>query len=322
MKNLIFSAALAALLLACASAPQRNEPVEEARSAVQKLSQEPLAQQAASTDIEAARNILQQADMALQQRKSPEEVNHLAYLALRHAQAGQERVAAARARQEVAQAEQERNRIVLQTRERETQQARSEADRAKNAAESAKSAAETRERETQQAERETQQARSEAEIAKGAAQTAQSQLANARQELQDLQAKQTDRGMIVTLSDVLFDSGRATLKPGADRALERLAQFLKANPRTRVVVEGHTDSVGSEAYNEELSQRRAQAVTEALSARGVPADQYQAKGLGKAYPVASNETPAGRQQNRRVEIVFSDESGRFAQGPSSEPIRR
>ena len=287
MKNLILSAALAALLLACASAPQRNESVEEARSEVQKLSQEPLAQQAASTDIEAARNILQQADMALQQRKSPEEVNHLAYLALRHAQAGQARVAAARARQEVAQAEQERNRIVLQTRERETQQARSEA-----------------------------------EIAKGAAQSAQSQLANARQELQDLQAKQTDRGMIVTLSDVLFDTGRATLKPGADRALDRLAQFLKANPRTRVIVEGHTDSVGSEAYNEELSQRRAQAVTVALSARGVPADQYQAKGLGKAYPVASNETPAGRQQNRRVEIVFSDESGRFAQGPSSEPIRR
>ena len=287
MRNLILCAALAVLLLACASAPQRNESVEEARSEVQKLSQEPLAQQAASTDIEAARNNLQQADMALQQRKSPEEVNHLAYLALRHAQAGLARVEAARARQEVAQAEQERNRIVLQTRERETQQARSEA-----------------------------------ETAKGAAQSAQSQLANARQELQDLQAKQTDRGMIVTLSDVLFDSGRATLKPGADRALDRLAQFLKANPRTRVIVEGHTDSVGSEAYNEELSHRRAQAVTEALSARDVPADQYQAKGLGKAYPVASNETPAGRQQNRRVEIVFSDESGRFAEGPSPEPIRR
>jgi outer membrane protein OmpA-like peptidoglycan-associated protein len=294
VKNLILSAALAAVLLACVTVPQRNESLEEARTEVQKLSQEPLAQQAASTDVEAARNILQQADMALQQRKPPEEVNHLAYLALRHAQAGQARVAAARARQEVAQAEQERNRIVLQTRERETQQAKSEAERAKNTAESAKSAAET----------------------------AQSQLASAQRELQDLQAKQTDRGVIVTLSDVLFDTGRATLKPGADRALDRLAQFLKANPRTHVIVEGHTDSVGSEVYNEELSQRRAQAVTEALSARGVPADQYQAKGLGKAYPVASNETPAGRQQNRRVEIVFSDESGRFAEGPSSEAIRR
>ena len=143
--------------------------MEEARSEVQKLSQEPLAQQAASTDIEAARTSLQQADTALQQGKSPDEVNYLAYLALRHAQAGQARVAAARARQEFAQAEQERNRIVLETRERETQRAQSE-------------------------------------------------LANTRQELRDLQAKQTERGMIVTLGDVLFDSGRATLKPGADRA--------------------------------------------------------------------------------------------------------
>jgi outer membrane protein OmpA-like peptidoglycan-associated protein len=294
VKNLILSAALAALLLACASAPQRNESVEEARTEVQKLSQQPLAQQAASTDIEAARSSLQQADTALQQRKSPDEVNHLAYLALRHAQAGQARVAAAAARQEVAQAEQERNRVVLQTRERETQRARSEAETAK----------------------------SQAETAKNEAQAVQSQLESARQQLQDLQAKQTERGMVVTLGDVLFDTGRATLKPGAERALERLAQFLRTNPGTRIIVEGHTDSVGSEAYNEELSQRRAQAVTEALRARGVPADQYQAKGLGKAYPVASNETPAGRQQNRRVEIVFSDASGRFAEGPSADPVRR
>ncbi len=301
MKNLILSAALAALLLACASAPQRNESVEEARTEVQKLSQQPLAQQAASTDIEAARSSLQQADTALQQRKSPDEVNHLAYLALRHAQAGQARVAAAAARQEVAQAEQERNRVVLQTRERETQRARSEAETAKSQAETAKSQAET---------------------AKNEAQAVQSQLDSARQQLQDLQAKQTERGMVVTLGDVLFDTGRATLKPGAERALERLAQFLRTNPGTRIIVEGHTDSVGSEAYNEELSQRRAQAVTEALRARGVPAEQYQAKGLGKAYPVASNETPAGRQQNRRVEIVFSDASGRFAEGPSADPVRR
>jgi outer membrane protein OmpA-like peptidoglycan-associated protein len=294
VKNLILSAALAALLLACATAPPRNESLEEARMEVQKLSQEPLAQQAASTDVEAARNILQQADLALQQRKPADEVNHLAYLALRHAQAGEARVATATARQEVAQAEQERNRIVLQTRERETQRARNEAESSK----------------------------SEAESARSTAQAAQSQLASAQQELRDLQAKQTERGMVMTLGDVLFDTARATLKPGAERSLDRLAQFLKSNPGTRIIVEGHTDSVGSAAYNEELSQRRAQAVTEALSAKDVPPDQYQAKGLGKAYPVASNETPAGRQQNRRVEIVFSDTSGRFAEGPSAEPSRR
>jgi len=167
-------------------------------------------------------------------------------------------------------------------------------------------------------EREAQAARSEAETAKNTAQASQSQLANARQELQDLQAKQTQRGMVVTLSDVLFDTGRATLKPGADRALDRLAQYLKDNPNVRVLIEGHTDSRGSSAYNEELSQRRAQAVAEALSERGVPGDRYVAKGLGKEYPVASNSTAAGQQQNRRVEIVLSDESGRFAQGPQDQ----
>jgi len=115
------------------------------------------------------------------------------------------------------------------------------------------------------------------------------------------------------LSDVLFDTGQATLKPGADRALDRLAQFLKDSSGTDVLIEGHTDSVGTDDYNLALSQRRAQAVADALSSRGVATDRVQTKGLGKAYPVASNDTQAGRQQNRRVEIVFSDESGRFAQ---------
>jgi outer membrane protein OmpA-like peptidoglycan-associated protein len=119
--------------------------------------------------------------------------------------------------------------------------------------------------------------------------------------------------MVMTLSDVLFDTAQATLKPGADRAVDRLAQFLKDSPGTHVLIEGHTDSVGSDDYNVALSERRAQAVADALTARGVSADRIQTKGLGKSYPVATNDTQAGRQQNRRVEIVFSDTSGRFAQ---------
>jgi outer membrane protein OmpA-like peptidoglycan-associated protein len=273
VKKLIISAGVVALVAACASAPQRSEQLEQARAEVQTLSADPLAQQAASTDIEAARAQLQQADTALQQKKPPEEVDQYAYLALRHAQAGEARVAEAQARQQVARGEQERNRVVVQARERETQHAQSE-------------------------------------------------LASARQELQALQAKQTDRGMVMTLSDVLFDTGRSTLKPGADRDLDRLAQALKDNSNTRVMIEGHTDSVGSDSYNEELSQRRAQAVADALRMRGVASDRYEAKGLGKSFPVASNDTNAGRQQNRRVEIVFSDDAGRFAQGGSQNSSSR
>lgn len=273
MKKLIVSAGLVALVAACASAPQRSEQLEQARAQVQTLSADPLAQQAASSDIEAARANLQQADTALQQKKPPATVDQFAYLALRHAQAGEARVAETRARQEVARGEQERNRVVVQSRERETQKAQSE-------------------------------------------------LAGARQEILALQAKQTDRGLVMTLSDVLFDTGRSTLKPGADRDLDRLAQALKDNSNTRVMIEGHTDSVGSDSFNEVLSQRRAQAVADALRTRGVSSERYEAKGLGKSFPVASNDTPAGRQQNRRVEIVFSDDAGRFAQSGSQSSSSR
>jgi len=286
VNKLITVSALAAVLAACASAPQRNDQLEQARAEVQAFTADPMAQQAAGNDIDQARTSLNQADSAFQQKRPPEEVNQLAYLALRHAQAGEARIAEARARQEVAKAQDERNRIQLQAREREAENAKSEAATARNTA-----------------------------------QAAQSELANARQELNDLQAKQTDRGMVMTLSDVLFDTGRATLKPGATRDLDRLAQALKDNANTRVKIEGYTDSVGSMAYNQGLSERRAQAVADALEVRGVPPDRYQVEGLGKEYPVASNNTPEGRQQNRRVEIVFSDNAGRFAEGPQHSTPR-
>jgi outer membrane protein OmpA-like peptidoglycan-associated protein len=139
-------------------------------------------------------------------------------------------------------------------------------------------------------------------------------LANAQQQLADLQAKKTDRGVVVTLGDVLFDTGQATLKPGANLALNRFAAFLSAIPQTWISVEGHTDSRGSDEYNEVLSERRARAVAAELISRGISPDQLQTLGRGKGCPVASNDTPEGRQQNRRVEIVFSDAAGHFAQG--------
>ena len=121
----------------------------------------------------------------------------------------------------------------------------------------------------------------------------------------------------MTLGDVLFDTGQATLKPGAMESISRLSTYLTQNPNTKVLIEGHTDSVGSDDYNIGLSERRARAVATELESRGVPDSQIQTLGRGKDMPVASNSTPAGRQQNRRVEIVFSDASGRFAQGATA-----
>lgn len=287
MKKIITVIGVAGVLSACASAPQRNDQLEQARAEVQTLAADPMAQQAASSDLDQARASLNQADSAFQQKRPAEQVNQLAYLALRHAQSGEARISEARARQEVAKAQDERNHIQLQAREREAEAAKADAATARNTAAAA-----------------------------------QSELANARQELNDLQAKQTDRGMVMTLSDVLFDTGKATLKPGATRDLDRLAQALKDNQNTRVKIEGYTDSVGSESYNLELSQRRAQAVADALQSRGVPADRYEVEGLGKEFPVATNDTSAGRQQNRRVEIVFSDDAGRFAAGETAHTNRR
>lgn len=285
MRTSILATCIAGALAACVTTPQSDSQVEAARAAVRQLGDEPRAAQDADRDLQAARRALQNADDALQQHRPPAVVDHYAYLAQRHAEAGEARVQAALAQSQLARAQDERNRILL-----------------------AQRAAEAR------------AAHAQAQSAQAEAESAQSQLAQAQQQLQDLQAKQTDRGTVVTLGDVLFDTAGATLKPGADLSLGRLATYLQAHPDTRVRIEGHTDSRGSDDYNQGLSQRRAQAVAAALEARGIPADSITAIGRGKSFPVASNDTPAGRQQNRRVEIVFSDNAGRFAQ--SDEPTRR
>ncbi len=137
-------------------------------------------------------------------------------------------------------------------------------------------------------------------------QAAESQVDTLRQQLADLQAQQTERGIVLTVGDVLFDVGLATLKPGAINEIVRLAQFLQENPDRRVTIEGHTDSTGSLATNLVLSQRRAEAVADALVAAGVPRQRITATGLGPDFPVANNATAAGRQQNRRVEVVIEN----------------
>ena len=125
------------------------------------------------------------------------------------------------------------------------------------------------------------------------------------QELAALKAGQTDRGLVLTLGDVLFAVNQATLTPGAMHNRATLVTFLKAHPERRVTIEGYTDSTGSASSNLELSQRRAEAVRHFLLHNGIEASRLTATGYGEASPVAPNTTAAGRLQNRRVEVVIS-----------------
>ena len=125
--------------------------------------------------------------------------------------------------------------------------------------------------------------------------------------LEALNAEQTNRGLVLTLGDVLFETGKSNLLAGSMRAIEKLTEFLADNPKRLVLIEGHTDNVGSTISNIDLSLRRSGSVGEALSLKGIAIERLFVKGYGEAYPVASNDDAGGRQRNRRVEIVILEE---------------
>jgi outer membrane protein OmpA-like peptidoglycan-associated protein len=116
--------------------------------------------------------------------------------------------------------------------------------------------------------------------------------------------QQTQRGLVISLSDILFDVGKSTLKPGAQASIQRIAAVLTQYPQHQILVEGHTDATGGDDLNLQLSRDRASTVRSALVTGGVDGSKISAEGFGESRPVASNDTPAGRQQNRRVEIVI------------------
>ena len=162
-------------------------------------------------------------------------------------------------------------------------------------------------------------AKDEAEKARLAAQEAESMRQKAENEKAELRAqllqqlnliletRDTTRGLIVNMSDVLFDTGKYTLRPGAREKLAKISGIVLAHPGLKLEIEGHTDSVGSDEYNQQLSENRAGAVRDYLLQQGIAINNLLTRGFGETMPVASNDTPAGRQQNRRVELVVSGE---------------
>ena len=130
-----------------------------------------------------------------------------------------------------------------------------------------------------------------------------------QKELAELNAKKTARGLMVTLDDVLFRTNMSQLEPGGVRTVQKVADFLRQYSQQRVLIEGHTDSTGSHHYNQALSERRANTVRQTLIDSGIPAARIETQGYGENFPIASNDNAEGRQLNRRVEIIFSDEQG-------------
>jgi len=153
---------------------------------------------------------------------------------------------------------------------------------------------------------EVDRARADATVARGDADAARLKAEDLQRQIAELNARETDRGLVVTLGDLLFATGRSELTGGAGANLNRLATFLREYPDRTVYIEGHTDSVGSAESNYLLSQRRAESVRSYLVGQGIAPNRLTTAGLGQGSPVASNDTATGRQQNRRVEVIISN----------------
>jgi outer membrane protein OmpA-like peptidoglycan-associated protein len=189
----------------------------------------------------------------------------------------------------------------------ESEKARAEAEAKAQEAEQSKLQAEAKAREAEQSKLEAEKSRKEAEAKAREAEQTKAEVEQLLKDLSELQGKQTDRGIVLTMGDVLFAFGKADLASGAVRNVDKLAEFLKKHPERNVLIEGHTDSVGSDEFNLALSQKRADAVKEVLTAKGISPDRMATKGYGKQFPVAGNDTESGRQLNRRVEVVILNE---------------
>jgi outer membrane protein OmpA-like peptidoglycan-associated protein len=264
--KLIASISTALMVAACASAPEINVALENARSAVRSAEADPNVAMYAALDLHTARTELDAAEAAAASHDE-RVIDQESYLATQTAHLAQLEASAKADDARVAAGKAERDQIQLNARTKEVDSANLARDQA------------TR------------------------------QTAAVQAELDALKAKPTDRGLVLTLGDVLFDTGKADLNPGAARNLDELVQFLTDHPERQVEIDGYTDNVGTDPYNLDLSQRRADAVKAVLVNRGIQSTRIVSQGFGKEFSVASNSDSGGRQLNRRVEIVIGGADG-------------
>lgn len=283
-RTALLGAASAVVLLAACSNPVKPDGVDAVRADLSALQADPKLAVLAPVAIQEAETAVRAAETPTEDAAAGQQAVYLA----------QGKVAVARAQAERRLAEdtvkslgEQRGEIRLDARTRE-------AELAKAQAEAAAASALLQQQAALAATAEANQAKAEAE--------------DLKRQMLELEAKATDRGLVMTLGDVLFSTGQADLKPGAAQRLNKLAAFMLKYPDRGVVIEGHTDSVGSAASNQALSERRANAVKAYLISQGVPAAGVTTIGKGKEAPVADNASASGRQQNRRVEIIIANAS--------------
>ena len=274
LKTLIPTLLLFVFLSACGGPPAANQVLIDARTTFEEIQRDPVVLTNAPVALAVAEEYLQQGEAIWKEKGDVEEIEHYAYLAKQRSLIAREMAKTNEAEDMVEKAEAERQRVLLEARTAEAEKAEQEARIAKQEAEEALERVQ--------------------------------QLSN---QMKELEARETERGLVLTLSAVLFDVGKATLKAGASSMLQDLTDFMNQYPNRNVLIEGFTDNSGSRAFNDDLSLSRAMSVRNALTARGISLNRIQVRGYGEEYPVASNATAAGRQQNRRVEIIISDEKG-------------
>ena len=321
MKRKFEFAIVAAMLAAsCATIDVPTPALRQARDTVRAAQTDPAVLSGAPLELRRANEALERADRALVNGESPAEVDHYAYIASRRAQTAMALAAAQIDENAIKTAEVDRERARADSRTLEATAARADADaqRAQAAVSAqqasaaqeqtniARSQAEAAARQAAQAQAQAAAMQNQVAVSRSQAEAAEARAAELQRKLADLEAQKVDRGRLVTLGDVLFEFNRAEVKTTAQARLSKLADFLKQFPERRVLIEGHTDNIGSAAYNEQLSTRRAESIRTQLTLLGVSNDRLATIGYGKDFPVASNDTDTNRAINRRVEVYISD----------------
>jgi len=282
---------LAVLFAACTSIPEQNVALDQARSAVDAAQHNPQVASLAPQELAEAVDSLSVAERAATDRAATATVNHLAYMSLQRARIATDTASSKASQAVVAGAAAERDKLLLEART--------------NQAEAAEYAADNAEKQLALSEQNNELKATELANADAAAMRNDARVSDLEMQLKDLNAKQTDRGMVVTLGDVLFDTGKSQILASGSSNIAKLADFFKRNPERTALIEGYTDDVGAAAANFALSQQRANAVMTALIGLGVPAAGLTTLAHGEDMPTADNATAAGRQMNRRVEIVIA-----------------